>query len=138
MLAGAAGTVAAGLIATTLQIVLGLVPGKALGDTGMAALYAAWLASGVPVLFMPLAVMQFGGVEAMRRYTPIPGWLTAVGYAGVTASVLGTVTTFYASGPFALSGPVGYVAFLLFALWVVVISFRLIASPYRSMDGDAG
>jgi hypothetical protein len=128
MLTGALGTVAAGLVATSLQIVLGIVPLHDLGEQSTRALYVGWLASGVPVIFMPLALMLFAAAHSMRVNRSGPGWLVATGYAAAGASVLGTFTTFYSTTVMALSGPVGYIAFLLFALWVVLTSTWLIRS----------
>lgn len=133
MLAGAVAAVAAGLIATTLQVVLGIVPAPQLGGQTK-VLYVGWLVSGVPVLFMPLALMQFAATRAMQRVAGVPAWLTGVGYAGAAVSAIATLTTFYASGPLALSGPAGYVAFFVFAVWIVLVSLRLIRpSPRESL-----
>lgn len=128
MLGGAIATIAAGLIATTLQVVLGIVPSQELGLRETKTLYVGWLVSGVPVLFMPLAMMQFAATLAMQRYALAPAWLTGIGYAGAAVSAIATVTTFYAVGVMALSGPIGYVAFSIFALWVVLVGLRLMRS----------
>jgi hypothetical protein len=135
MLGGAFGAIAAGLIATTLQVVLGIVPSQELGTVETKILYVAWLVSGVPVLFMPLSVMQFAATCAMRRHALAPAWLAAIGYAGAAASAIATVTAFYSSGIMALNGPIGYLAFFIFALWVVLISLGLINAsvPRRSV-----
>jgi hypothetical protein len=132
MLGGALGTVAAGLVATTLQIVLGIVPIHDLTLPGTRALYVGWLASGVPVLFMPLALMLFAAAYGMHRCRSTPGWLAGLGYVTAAASVLATFTTFYSAGALALSGPIGYLAFFLFALWIVLTSVRLIAGNART------
>ena len=131
MLGGAIATIAAGLIATTLQVVLGIVPSQELGVIQTKTLYVGWLVSGVPVLFMPLAMMQFAATLGMQKYALAPSWLTGIGYAGAAVSAIATVTTFYAAGVMALNGPVGYLAFFIFALWVVLVSLRLI-SRHRS------
>ncbi len=128
MLAGAIGTVAAGLIATTLQIVLGIVPFGDLGPGAVRALYVGWLASGVPVLFMPLAATLFVASEGLRSHPSAPPWLAGVGYAATILCVLGTVTTFFTSGPFALNGAIGYLAFFVFAAWTLLTSIHLITS----------
>ena len=128
MLAGAIGTVAAGLIATTLQIVLGVIPFADLGPAAVRALYVAWLASGVPVLFMPLAATLFAAAEGLRSDTSAPVWLAGSAYATMFLCVLGTITTFFVSGPFALNGPVGYLAFFAFAIWLLLTSIHLIRS----------
>lgn len=126
MLSGALATVAGGLIATTLQIVIGIVPAHDLGVQGVRALYVGWLASGVPVVFMPLALMLFAAARSMHVHRSAPGWLVGIGYVAAAGSVLGSFTTFFSTGIIALNGPVGYLAFFLFALWVVLTSALLV------------
>lgn len=128
MLAGAISAVAAGLIATTLQIVLGVVPFADLGPAAVRALYVAWLVSGVPVLFMPLAAMLFAAAEGLRTNRSAPRWLAGFGYAAMLCCILATVTTFFISGPLALNGPIGYIAFFVFAAWMILTSIHLIGS----------
>jgi hypothetical protein len=125
-LSGAIGTVAAGLIATSLQIVLGVLPSGELGAVTIKALYVGWLASGVPVLFMPLAI-AVGAVSLSLRRLPSVRLLEWSGYCAVALSVLGTLTTFFTSGPLALNGLVGYAAFFAFAVWTLLVSRYLIA-----------
>jgi hypothetical protein len=128
MLAGAISAVAAGLIATTLQIVLGLIPFADLGAAAVRALYVAWLVSGVPVLFMPLAAMLFAAAEGLRTDRLAPRWLAAFGYAAMLCCILATLTTFFISGPLGLNGPIGYIAFFVFAAWMILTSIHLIRS----------
>lgn len=128
MLAGAISTVAAGLVATTLQIVLGVLPSAALGAVAVKTLYVGWLASGVPVLFMALAATLFPAAVALKSNPEAPASLAIFGYAATVFCVLGTVTTFFVSGPFALNGPVGYIAFFVFAVWAILTGIHLIRS----------
>lgn len=128
MLAGAVCTVAAGLVATTLQIVLGVIPSVELGPVAVRSLYVGWLASGVPVLFMPLAATLFAAAEGLRTHPLAPRWLTGLAYVATLLCVLGTFTTFFASGAFALNGAVGYAAFFAFAIWTVLTGVHLIRS----------
>lgn len=88
MVSGALATVAGGLIATTLQIVIGIVPLHDLGVRGMRALYVGWLASGVPVVFMPLTLMLFAAARSMHVHRSAPGWLVGTGYTAAAASVI--------------------------------------------------
>ena len=131
MIAGAVCTIAAGLIATTLQIVLGVIPVGELGSAAVRTLYVAWLASGVPVLFMPLAATLFAAAEGLRNHPTAPPWLSGLAYAATLLCVLGTVTAFFASGPLGLNGPVGYAAFFAFAVWTLLTSVHLIRSNER-------
>ena len=128
MFAGAISTVAAGLIATTLQIVLGVVPTSDLGPVGVRTLYLGWLASGVPVLFMALAVTLFGAAAGLQVHRSAPAWLAGLAYAATLLCVLGTATTFFVSGPLAMSGAVGYLAFFAFAAWTLLTGIRLLRS----------
>jgi hypothetical protein len=128
MLAGAVGAVAAGLIATTLQIVLGIVPFADLGPAAVKALYVAWLVSGVPVLFMPLAAMLFAAAEGLRTHPSTPLWLAGLGYAAMLCCILATLTTFFTTGALALNGPIGYITFFVFGAWTILTSIQLIGS----------
>src|SRR6516162_2967070 len=125
MLAGAFGAVAAGLVGTTLQILLGIVPASQLGPAPIKAFYVGWLAC-VPVVFMSLAAMLFAAAHGMRRRQLMNGWLAGIGYVAALLYVLVTSTVFFSSGPMALNGPVAYIAFFAFALWTVLASLHLI------------
>jgi len=125
MLAGAFGVVAGGLVSTTLQILLGIVPAAQLGPATVKAFYVGWLAC-VPVIFMSLAMMLFAASGGIRRQRLMNGWLARIGYLTALLCVLGTGSVFFGSGPMSLNGLVAYLAFFAFGLWTILVSLHLI------------
>ena len=88
-----------------------------------------WLLVG-PMTSMSVAIFVFACAHSMRRHGSGPQWLALYGYLTALGSAIASLSMFYPSGPMAPNGWAAVVlGSALFALWMIVVSIRLIRTP---------
>jgi hypothetical protein len=117
------------VISLMSNVVLGALALAPAGADDLGTFWAiGWLLVG-PMTSMSVAIFVFACAHSMRRHGA-PQWLALYGYLTALGSAVASLSMFYTSGSMAPNGlePV-ILGSALFALWMIVVSIRLIRTP---------
>ena len=78
-------------------------------------------------LEMALALFVFACAHSMRRHGSAPAWVSWLGYLAALAQAVQTFGVFYPTGVATDNQMAALVCLALFAVWMVVVSFHMIA-----------